>query len=93
MVVSTKGGAVGRKRTRPNFKRPTIRERFALRLHDLADAAGSPTYDRIAESVGVSKIAVAKWFSGDRFPDLEHLPKLAAVFGLKDYRELFPSLN
>lgn len=88
---SLKGGIVGRKRTRPTFKKPTLREKFALRLHDLADAAGSPTYERIATAVGVSKIAVVKWFSGERFPaDMDQLPKLASVLGLKDYRDLFP---
>lgn len=89
MGPSNKGSEVGRKRTRPSFKPDTLRHRFSHRLHDLA---GDMTFDQIANAVGVSKITVSKWFSGDNLPDLEYWPKLAKALGLKDYRDLLPKV-
>ncbi len=91
MSESLKGHIVGRKRVRPTFKKPTLREKFALRLHDLADAAGNPSYDSIADACGVSKAAVAKWFNGENTPDMDYWEKLAGVLKLKSFRDLLPS--
>jgi transcriptional regulator with XRE-family HTH domain len=84
---SPKGGIVGRKRTRPTFKPTTLRRKFCLRLHD---AAIGHTNAEIAKAVGVSTDAVSKWFQGENCPDYDVLPKLAALLGYSDYRELLP---
>lgn len=38
------------------------------------------TQDRLAEFIGVSKASVSKWETGQSFPDIVTLPKLAAYF-------------
>lgn len=79
---------MGRKRTRPAFKRDTPRHRFVHHLHDITP--DSVTFQMIADAIGVAKITVAKWYSGDNLPDLDYWPKLAKVLGLADYRDLLP---
>ncbi len=92
MVTTTKmatpsGAVMGRKRTRPTFKRDTPRHKFVHHLHDLA---GTRTFQEIADAVGVAKITVAKWFNGDNLPDLDYWPDLAKAMGLKNWRDLLP---
>lgn len=84
-----KGGHVGRKRTRPTFKPTTIRRKFCLRLHDLADLSGVSS-DDIAQSCKTSKANVSRWFSGESMPDIEMWPALAKSLGLADIRDLLP---
>lgn len=38
--------------------------------------------EQLAEQVGVSRQALAKWESGETTPDLEHCRRLAEVFGV-----------
>ena len=40
------------------------------------------TQEAVAEKVGVSRLAVAKWEAGDSMPDLETGQKLAQLFGV-----------
>jgi transcriptional regulator with XRE-family HTH domain len=89
MIAATAkiGGSMGRPRTRPTFKRDTPRRKFVHRLHDVV---GRRTFQEIADVVGVSRITVSKWFSGDNLPDLDYWPKLAKALGLKDWRDLLP---
>lgn len=84
---STLVGSMGRPRTRPKFKRDTPRRKFVHHLHDVV---GRRTFQEIADVVGVSRITVSKWFSGDNLPDLNYWPKLAKALGLKDWRDLLP---
>lgn len=86
---SPKGNGMGRKRTRPVFKKPDLRQKFCLRLHDLVDQRGV-TSDEIAAACGIGKAAVSRWFNGTAVPELHLWPTLAAFLGLKDYRDLLP---
>lgn len=84
-MKGSKRANMGRKKVRPEFKRDTPRHKFVHRLHDLA---GERTFEEIANAVGVSKVTVSKWFSGDNLPDLDYWPKLAKALGLSDIRDL-----
>lgn len=86
-MTPPKGAHVGRKRTRPKFKPDTVRKKLCLRLHELA---GDLTNAEIAERLGLTTDAVSKWFQGDTSPDMDLLPKLAAMLGFDDYRKLLP---
>lgn len=49
------------------------------------------TQEEVAAHLGVSKASVSKWETGQSYPDITLLPKLAAYFGvsideLVDYR-------
>lgn len=86
-----KASTVGRKRVRPQFKKPTPRQKLALHLYDLAEKSGL-TNAEIAKKVGCSAVAPAKWFSGENAPDVDYWPALAKALGLHDWRELLPPL-
>lgn len=88
-MAPPKGAHVGRKRTRPKFKATTLRRKFCLRLHDLADAAGV-TGDDIADSCKTTKATVSKWFTGRTVPDIEDWPALANALKLANIRDLLP---
>lgn len=81
-------GSMGRPRKRPEYKSPTYRERFVLRLFDLAEASGLSN-DAIARAVKVKPITVSKWLQGKNVPDMKYWPRLAKVFRIT-VRELPP---
>ena len=85
--TSTLAPRMGRKRIPPKGKPKTPREKLAARLRELA---GETPATVLAESWGCSPQAVRKWLAGDTIPDLKYWPKIAATFGLKDYREILP---
>ena len=65
------------------------------------------TQDELASHIGVSKASVSKWETGQSFPDITFLPKLAAFFNIimdelmgyepqmskEDIRKLYLSLS
>lgn len=83
------GGTMGRPRKRPKFDgKHTYRERFVLRLFDLAEKSRLSN-EALATAVKVRPVTVAKWLQGRNIPELKHWPLLAKAFGIP-VRELPP---
>lgn len=78
---------MGRKRIPPKGKPKTPREKLAARLRLLA---GDRSSIELAKEWKVTSQAVRKWLSGQTVPDLKYWPKIAATFGIKDYRHILP---
>lgn len=47
--------------------------------------------DALAEQIGVDRVTVARWESGDRKPDVNLLPKIVEITGIPA-RDLRPDL-
>ena len=63
------------KRDKPNMKGGC-----GMRIKELREARGL-NQTRVAEAMGVSQVAVAKWEAGRAFPAGERLPALADLLG------------
>lgn len=89
---STKGASrdVGRpldaRTAKLSHKRGSLRWQFAtgFRQH-----TGDMTPDQIATKLGYKSDMVRKMLRGDRLPDIEEWPKIAAKLGLNSWTELF----
>jgi transcriptional regulator with XRE-family HTH domain len=59
------------------MEKPTGQDFFARLIEALRDAGLSTTQTSIAEYLGINQSAVAKWKSGESFPEYEHAFRLA----------------
>lgn len=53
-------------------------------LSDMRKAAGFKTQEALAEIIGVERVTVSRWESGDREPRLNFISTLADVFGVSE---------
>ena len=60
-----------------------------MRIKALREAKGM-TQQALADAVGVDRSAVSLWETGDKFPLVAKLPKIARALGVEWY-ELFDS--
>ena len=51
-----------------------------MRIRDLRTCAGM-TQRELADKLGISSVAVAKWESGENRPTADNLERLADIFG------------
>lgn len=71
--------------------RNTPAGKFGRRLEQLVKDAGLTTAE-FAANVGVTEDAVRKYFRGTDVPRLNRWPRIAAVLGLENARDLIPDL-
>lgn len=76
-----------RKRVPVTAKPETPRELFAARLRELA---GDKTAAKLAEEWGYSSDAILKFLRGDKTPEMNRWPDIAAACGLDSWLDLLP---
>lgn len=81
-LAPAKMACVGRKRRPPKKNPRTMRQRFAARLHALADAHGQKSNRDIATDCGVTDMTVSRWFAGTDVPEMDTYPRLARSLGV-----------
>ena len=75
------------KRREPDMN--TYAGRFGARIRELRKKAGL-TLMEMEPLIGVTHVAISRWECGERFPNVELIPTLAAALKLKHVKDLFP---